>query len=238
MRRQHFLWTFLVLAIVLLGYGSFSIIYNHTHQKELSVLGIIFCSMGGLLLIIYIVLLIVSTIQKLNQKPEEKVIDVEVKEEIKYEYNTKVEVKHESSPRQVRDDTEYVSRKSGGSSSSVYDAETIYVKKVGYGPIIRVCGSQILDMRSNTYYRIEGNRLNQQGYGFIYEIYGDKIKLSYGSYLYEISGSNISKVYGGYFANFNGNFIQTNDLKEIYEVSGSLNKKQQLCVVALLFGTY
>ena len=237
MRRQHFLWTFLVLAIVMLGYGSFSIIYNHTHGKELSVIGIIFSSLGGVMLITYIVLLIISTVQKLNQKPEEKVIEAEVeevkKEEIVDEYNTKAEVKHEYTPKK---DTEYVSRSS--SSSSIYDAETIYVKKVGYGPIIRVCGDQILDMRSNTYYRIEGNRLNQQGYGYVYEIYGDKIKVSYGSYLDEISGSNISKVYGGYFANFNGNHIQTNDLQEIYEVSGSLNKKQQLCVVALLFGTY
>ena len=239
MRRQHFLWTYLVLAVVLTGYGGFSVAYNHIHGRPLPILGIVFLSIGGVMLLAYLVMLFITIIQKHNQKSEEMVIEQKpedvAKEEVKDEYNTKEKVERDYASRQNREDTEYVSRKN---SDGIYDSETIYVKKVGYGPILRVYGSQILDMRNNIYYQIEGNRLKQQGYGYVYEIIGNRIKLSYGGYLYEISGNNISKTYGGYFANISGNFIQTNDLKEIYETSGSLNKKQQLCVVALLFGTY
>ena len=238
MRKQHLLWTLLVFAVVLTMYGAFSVIYNQVHDKELSTLGVIFLSIGSAMLLAFFVLLIISLIQAKKNKSEEKVIDAKVeevgKEVIKDEYNTKTVAKHEQKPNKSRYDTDYTPSR----SSSIYDAETVYVKKVGYGSIIRVCGDQILDMQSNTYYRIEGNRLKQEGYGYVYEIYGSKIKLAYGQYLYEISGNNISKVFGGYFAHFNGNFIQTNDLSQIYEASGSLNTTQKLCVIVLLFGRY
>ena len=113
-----------------------------------------------------------------------------------------------------------------------------YIKKVGYGPILRVSEEQILDMRSNTYYTIDGNIVKQNGYGPVYEIRGNMIKKAFGSYLYEISGSNVSKVYGGYYASFSGHYLQLNDLSEKYEFTDSLSLKQNLVVIAIIFGDY
>ena len=111
------------------------------------------------------------------------------------------------------------------------------MKKVGYGPVLRVTGSEILDMRTNTYYRIEGNRVNQCGYGPMFEISGSRIRAAFGGYLFEISGDNVSRTFGGYYASFSGAFLKTHDLSEQYEISGSLSLRQRLVVVALLFGT-
>ena len=47
-----------------------------------------------------------------------------------------------------------------------------------------------------------------------------------------------NKVYGGFYASISGNYLQTHDLKEKYEIPGSLNRQQKLVVVALLFGSY
>ena len=38
-----------------------------------------------------------------------------------------------------------------------FDGGSGYVKKIGEGPILRISNKEILDMRSNTYYRIEDN---------------------------------------------------------------------------------
>ena len=121
------------------------------------------------------------------------------------------------------------------SSSSV---STVYVKQVGYGPLLRVEGNRILDMRSNTYYRIENNIVNQEGYGPVFEIRGNQIKNAFGGYLYELSGSNINKVFGGFYASISGNYITLYDLSIKYETTDSLSKSQILAVAALLFGKY
>ncbi|MBO4541521.1 MAG: hypothetical protein J5736_06060 [Bacilli bacterium] len=113
-----------------------------------------------------------------------------------------------------------------------------YINKVGYGPVLRVEEEEILDMRSNAYYRIEGKQVKRLGSGPVYEISGNRIRLAFGGYLYEISGETVNKVFGGYFASFSGGYLQTFDLKEKYEISGSLSLQQKLAVVALLFGTY
>ena len=133
-----------------------------------------------------------------------------------------------------RSDVTYESRR----TSSIYDNETIYVRKVGYGPVLRVCGNRVLDMRSNTYYSIQGNFVYQDGSGPVFEISGNRIRSAYGGYLYEISGSNINKVFGGFFASISGNYITKFDSSEKYEISSSLNRAQQLTVTALLFGEY
>ena len=118
------------------------------------------------------------------------------------------------------------------------DEGTIYVKRLGYGPVLRIEGDEILEMRSNTYYRIEGNYVKRSGGGPAFEISSNRIKSAYGSGLYEISGDNVSKTFGGHYAGFSGNRLQTNDLREQYECTGSLNLRQKLTVVALLFGSY
>ena len=129
-------------------------------------------------------------------------------------------------------------RSSSSSSSYRFRGGSGYIKRVGYGPVLRVEGAQILDMRNNTYYMIEGNYVKRNGYGPVYEIRGSSLKHAYGGFLYEISGDNVNKVYGGYFASFNGNYLQKYDLSEKYEVPDSLSIKQKLAIVALLFGEY
>lgn len=239
MRRQHFAWTYLVLASVLTIYGSYSLIYNAIKGKAIPTLGLVFLIIGSVMLLVFLVLFIISIIQKKKAKPSPVV--EEVKEEPKIEEEpVKVEKKEEVKPapkkKDYSDEVVYERRQ----SYSIYDNEstTVYVKKVGYGPVLRVCGSQIVDMRSNDYYTIDGRMVKLNGTGPIFEIYGDKIKNAFGGYLYELSGSSIYKVFGGYYASISGNYLQTHDLKEKYELSGSLNKKQILAVAALLFGNY
>lgn len=108
-------------------------------------------------------------------------------------------------------------------------------KKVGYGPVLRVEEDEILDMRSNTYYRTDGNIVKRSSSGPVYEISGNRIRSAFGSYLFEISGGSVYKTFGGFYASISGGYLQTYDLSEKYEISGSLSIKQQLAVVALLF---
>ena len=123
-------------------------------------------------------------------------------------------------------------------SSPSYSYSTVYVKQVGYGPLLRVEGERIIDMRTNTYYRLENNMVMQEGYGPVFEIRGNQIKDAFGGYLYEISGSNINKVFGGFYASISGNYITLYDLSIKYEMTDSLSKRQLLAVAALLFGKY
>ena len=237
MRKQHFLWTYLVLATVLTVYGGYTLIYHFRHNDKLHVLSLIFLIVGGVMFLAFLVLLFIS-LRKQNKatqvieatiiEPEpEKVIEEKV-ESIKEEAPVET---IKTAPR--RSDVTYVREK-----VSVYDADDVYVKQVGYGPLLRVTGNRILDMRTNTYYRIQGNNVHQEGSGPVFEINGNSIRSAFGGYLYEISGSNINKVYGGFYASINGNYITLYDASEKYETTGSLNKKQMLAVAALLFGAY
>ena len=236
MRRQYFLWSFLVAAIIFTTYGGYSIIYNLAHNKDIPILGLIMAIVGAIMLLIFFILLIISVFQKKKQKPIEEPIVKEEKEEehpeIEQEDEPAIEQKQNSYPKNdiVYESTRIEPRRFEGGSG--------YVKKVGYGSILRVTNEEIVDMRSNTYYRIEGNIVNQLGSGPVFEINGNKIKLTFGSYLYEISGSNVNKVFGGYYASINSGYIQTYDLQEKYELTDDFNLKQKLAIVALLFGTY
>ena len=109
------------------------------------------------------------------------------------------------------------------------------MRQVGYGPVLRINEGEILDMRSNTYYRIEGNFVYQNGRGVLYEISGNRIRDAFGGYLFEISGSNANKVFGGYHASFGGGYLKTHDQKEKFEVPSDLTMGQKLVAVALLF---
>ena len=90
-------------------------------------------------------------------------------------------------------------------------------------------------MRSNTYYRIQGNTVNQDGGGPVFEISGNSIRSAFGGYLYEISGNNINKIFGGFYASISGNYITLFDSSEKYEITDRLNQKQLLAITALLF---
>lgn len=248
MRRQYFLWSFLVAAIIFTMYGGYSIIYSSAHNKDIPVLGLIMAIVGGIMLLIFVVLLIISLIQKMKKQPERVVIKSEEKDE-----TPKQDKEEESDPENESEEDESdaepvpkpnsyprkdVVYETRGTEPRRFEGGSGYVKKVGYGSILRITNEEIVDMWSNTYYRIEGNIVNQLGSGPVFEINGNKIKLAFGSYLYEISGSNINKVFGGYYASINSGYIQTYDLQEKYELTDDFNLKQKLAIVALLFGTY
>ena len=257
MRRQHFEWSFVVLGLVLTVYGGYALIYNYVNDKDIPGLGIAFLIVGVVLLLLYLGLFLVSWIQKKNKLVEqeqlvedpdnEETSTNEEVEEIVDEKPAEEETIEEKLTENVVEeddssDEEYTPRERVNyqRNRSIYDFDggSGYVKKVGFGSVLRIENNRILDMRTNAYYSIEGNVVNELGGGPIFEIYGNRIKLSFGSYLYEISGNNVNKVFGGFYASFSGNYLQTNDLEHVYEISCSLSSKQRLAVVALLFGCY
>lgn len=247
MRKQHFAWTYLVISIVLTVYGVFSIVYNVIKQKDVPALGLAFAIIGGVMLAVFFALLLVDLFRKkknppvpeepvteepepVSEKPEEEP-EAEPAEEIKEEVTV---VPPSPAPKRSRPCVEGTVYQRGVLRSR-FNGGSGYVKLVGTGPILRVTGIEILDMRSNTYYRIEGNMVQQLGSGPVYEISGNRIRNAFGSYLFEISGSNVNKVFGGYYASFSGGYLQTHDLSAKYEVPSDLNLEQKLAVVALLF---
>ncbi len=241
MRRQHFRWTYLVIATVLTLYGGYTLIYHFRHNNKLSILSLVFLIIGATMFLVFLVLYLVSlknknkNTQVTTEVPaEEPAPEPEPVEEPQPVSNDEP-VAPKPAPKSNNDEVTYV-----GGRYSVYDSDDsdIYVKIVGYGPVLRVTGNRILDMRNNTYYRIQGNYVNQDGSGQVFEINGSSIRSAFGGYLYEISGSNINKVYGGFYASVSGNYITLFDASEKYETTGSLNKKQLLVVAALLFGSY
>ena len=237
MRRQSFVWTFLVLAIVLTAYGGYAVINAVVKQENIPVLGLVFLIIGSAMLVLFLILLVISLFQKKN-KPviNEAVEQIEMEKEPIEEKTDEIKPVSLNKPseRTYRNDVTY-ERQSSSSRSYLGSA---YINKVGHGPVLRAEEEQILDMRSNTYYRLEGNMVKMSGSGPVFEISGNRIKAAFGGYLYEISGGSINKIYGGYFASISGGYIQTYNLSEKYEISGSLTLKQQLAVVAILFGTY
>ena len=251
MRRQSLLWTFLVLAIVLSAYGGFSVFSNIGGGKTVPVLGLVFLVVGALMLLTLLVLFLISLFQKKKGLAQQEI--AEAVKEPKPEEEPKPDIKEEPKV-EIKEDLKPVKPSEPAPTPSyTYEKDVTYrpstprrprhegsgyVRKSGYGPVLRVEEEQILDMRTNTYYRIEGRIVNQSGSGPVYEISGNSIKLAFGGYLYEVSGGSISKTYGGHFASYSGRVIQTADLSERYEVPSSLSKGQLLTIVALLFGSY
>ena len=249
MRRQYFWWTYLVGAIVCIAYGGYTLIYHFQNSNTLSVHSLILLILGSVALAFFLALYVVFLFQKKkNAKTsptkssieEDGTEDASSSSEEKEEERESVfdskedeETAPEPAPRPERKrDYEY-----SRSPSRSYETDA-YIRKVGYGPVLRVSGARILDMRNNTYYHLQGNTVNQDGYGPVYEISGNRIRSAFGGYLYEISGDNVNKIYGGFFASFSGNTIVKHDASERYEVSDSLSLAQRLAVVALLFGNY
>ena len=239
MRRRYFAWTWLVLSLVLTIYGTYSIIYYRSQNKGVPVLGWVFFISGTILLVTYLVLALISLIQSKTRKPKVEPVVVEDKKEEPIQKTEQVQapVVEEKTP-QTRESSYRREPCYSSKTARSFDGGSGYVKLVGYGPVLRVENEVILDMQNNTYYRIEGNMVNQSGGGPVFEISGNRIRSAFGGYLYEISGSNVNKVYGGFYASISSGYLQTFDLKEKYEIPTNLNKKQILAVVALLFGTY
>lgn len=242
MRRQYFYWIYLVTAIVLTIYGGYSVFYNLANNKKVPTLGLVFFIVGTTLIVIYLILYVITFFEKKKaikdkepelekEEPAPVVEEPKAEPEIEEKEETITPVTYNPRPKVIRNEGEVRPSRS-------FDGGSGYVNKVGYGPVLRVTNEEILDMRSNTYYRIEGNMVKQSGSGPVFEISGNRIRLAFGGYLYEISGGNINKVYGGFYASISGNYIQTHDLKEKYEMTGQLNKVQILVVAALLFGEY
>lgn len=255
MRRQHFLWTYLVLAIVATLYGSFSLFSSAISHKEPPLLGIVFLVVGASMFVLLLIAFLVGAFKKKRTPVAVKEVKedetstasseaLEATKEPQVDDEPQIgdvpkgepsqEIRQIASREVVVDDEERpVYRRSYAS-----DEGSAYVRQVGHGPVLRVEGADILDMRSNTYYRIEGNTVKRAGAGLVYEISGNRIKSAFGSCLYEISGSSVNKVFGGYYASFDGNGLKTSDLRVCYEISGSLSLQQKLAIVALLFGPY
>lgn len=232
-----------VFGIVATGYGTFSLIYNYNHGKGLSGYGLLLLILGILALGTILALYVISYITKRKHKNETFQSKDGTKEETKesnlIEEPRKAETTEKKEELKSAKKVDYTSRpESRRASSYSYSYSTVYIKQVGYGPILRVEGSRIIDMRTNTYYRIEGNMVIQDGYGPVFEIRDNQIKDAFGSYLYEISGSNINKVFGGFYASVGGNYITLYDLSVKYEMTDSISKKQLLAISALLFGRY
>lgn len=243
MRRQYFYWTYLVLCFVFIIYGGYNLIYNFNHGKGLSVISLVMLIVGSVLLIIYLILFLITYLNKKKRvKQDDRVIEEESLIEEKKEEPKPVEEEKKPEPEPVkkaapRDEVIY-ERSPRPQSRYDIDWASGYVLLVGYGPVLRLSENRILDMRNNTYYRIEGNIVKQEGSGPVFEINGRKIRSAFGGYLYEISGSNVNKVFGGFYASFSGNYLTTYDLQEKYELPSSMTIQQQLAVVALLFGAY
>ena len=244
MRRRYLIWMITVFGIVGTVYGAYLLIYHFNHSNKLSVPALLLLIFGLLALITVSVLCIITYLARKRAKdeptpPTEEVVDDVVEEaEPVIEEEITPTVPTNLEPEVEEDDNYSPPSRETYRPSSSYVTSTVYVKQVGYGPLLRVEGSRILDMRNSTYYRIENNMVMQEGYGPVFEIRGNQIKDAFGGYLYEISGSNINKVFGGFYASISGNYITIYDLSIKYEMTDSLSKKQILAVAALLFGKY
>ena len=245
MRRIYLPWMITVFGAFATTYGSYLLAYHFNHGNGLSIPALLLLVFGLPALGFAIAWFVSDYINKKKKKIEvveikEENIEQE-KEAVSYKENeTKVAVSEKEEPtKKPTVNKEYTPRtKVTYNSSSSYSETTVYVKQVGYGPLLRINGVRILDMRNNTYYHLENNMVMQEGYGPVFEISGNQIKDAFGGYLYELSGSNINKVFGGFCASISGNTISLYDASERYEMTGTLNARQILAVAALLFGTY
>ena len=236
MRRQYFTWSWFVLAVVLTAYGAFSLIYNHVHGKDISILGLAFLAGGVILFAVYFVLFFLDFRRKKDagakeKMPEDRPAEIEDKPDESVQKKETEETIPEPAEKAKRT---YAAPSGRTGGPSRRESGSGYVRQVGYGPVLRINEDEVLDMRCNTYYRIEGNFVYQNGRGVLYEISGNRIRDAFGSYLFEISGSNVNKVFGGYYASFGGGYLQTHDQKEKFEVPSDLTMSQKLVVVALL----
>lgn len=236
-RKQYIDWLAAVFGIFGTVYGAYLLVWHYNRGNGLLIPALVLLILGGVSLLFAIALLTSRFIASKKKRQENPTKPEEPKEEPKPEKETEEQPVEEPKPQPtpVSERNDYVER-SPRSSYSYSAPSTVYVKEMGRGPLLRIEGTRILDMRDNTYYRIEDNMVFQEGYGPRYEIRGDQIKDAFGGYLYELSGSNINKVYGGFYASVSAGYITLHDSSRKFEMTGALSRKQLLATTALLFG--
>ena len=236
-RKQYIDWLATVFGIFGTIYGAYLLVYHLNAGNGLNVVALILL-IAGVISLVFSIALLTSRYLAIRKRInitapiEEKNEVIEEKKDVK---PSKEEVKEQAEPIKR---TQYVQRSNPIRSSYSSSSYTTYVKLVGHGPVLRVEGNRILDMRNNAYYRIQDNMVYMEGSGPIYEIRGNQIKNAFGGYLYELSGNNINKTFGGFYASISGSYITLFDLSQKYELTDSLSKNQTLAVIALLFGKY
>lgn len=236
-RKQYIDWLATVFGIFGTVYGAYLLTWHLNHGNGLNVVALILL-IAGVISLVFSIILLTSRYLAIRKRinitapTEEKNKIIEEKKEVK---PSKEEVKERVEPIKH---TQYVQRDKPTRSSYSSSSYTTYVKLVGHGPVLRVEGNRILDMRNNAYYRIQDNMVYMEGSGPIYEIRGNQIKNAFGGYLYELSGNNINRTFGGFYASISGSYITLFDLSQKYELTDSLSKNQTLAVIALLFGKY
>ena len=248
MRKYRLPWSIAAFGFVAVAYGTYSLVSHLKNDDGIFLPGLLMLIAGALALLTLLVLILIDAFKRIRNK---ELIETPINED-SYEEAIKVEEEEEKhiseNPINIDEDgienvdeyeeEEFTPSYTRSYSSSSYSYSTIYVKEIGYGPVLRIDGSRILDMRNNVYYHIENNIVIQDGYGPAFEIRGNQIKDVYGSYLFEISGNNINKVFGGFYASISGNYITLFDSSRKYETTESLSRNQILIVAALLFGRY
>ena len=135
MRRQKFWWTFLVGGIVCSVYGGYTLFYRFQHNNSLSVHSLILLIIGSLALIIFLILYLISLIEKKKNeklKAEEKTeyppIEPETEEKIEPVVEQK---KNEETTYSTTTSSKSTTSYKPSTSRSRYDGCDAYVKKVG-----------------------------------------------------------------------------------------------------------
>lgn len=256
MRKNRLPWSIAAFGFVTVAYGTYSLVSHLKNDEEIFLPGLLMLIAGALALLTLLVLILIDAFKRIRNKElienpikedsYEEVIEEEKEEEKHISENPinidEQEIEDEEINSTDEDDEEeeeeFTSSYTRSYSSSSYSYSTIYVKEIGYGPVLRIDGSHILDMRNNVYYHVENNIVIQDGYGPEFEIRGNQTKDVYGSYLFEISGNNINKVFDGFYDSISGNYITLFDSSRKFETTESLSRNQILIIAALLFGRY
>ena len=256
MRKYRLPWSIAAFGFVAVAYGTYSLVSHLKSDEEMFLPGLLMLIAGAIALLTLLVLILIDAFKRIrnkdlietpiNEDSYEEAIKVEEEEE-KHISENPINIDEEEIENEEIDNVEeydeeeeeeFTPSYTRSYSSSSYSYSTIYVKEIGYGPVLRIDGSRILDMRNNVYYHVENNIVIQDGYGPTFEIRGNQIKDVYGSYLFEISENNINKVFGGFYASISGNYITLFDSSRKYETTESLSRNQILIIAALLFGRY
>ena len=241
MRRQRFLWQVSVIAILLITYGGFFVFYQYGKNQAIWISSIVALSIGIVLLVVIFVAFYRKMKKTVKKEtlivPEEKKAETEEKQpEVKEkpaEVQEEKQVKPVTPRRQAKPRSYY---ETSSQPRSYYDSENGYVKEIGHGPILEINGHIVRDMRTNTFYRLEGNNIYVEGGGLAYVIYGDRIQSIRGHLLYEKSGNSINKVFGGFFASISGNYITQYDSSRKFEITAQFSSKMILLITVLAFG--
>ena len=241
-------WTYLVISLFLIIYGGYFVITNFNSRGNLFISAVIALSIGGVMMLIFLVLTLIDKINSKKHKEEIKPVEENIFEEPVEELETEEEI-FEPVKETPKKEEKPVVESYSSSSSSVSTSRSVkkenrvrpcygYISELGSGPIIEINGYRIRDMRDNTYYRIEDHHVYSDYGGLMYVIEGKTIKSLSRGYLYEISSGDVYKVYGGYYASFSGGHISLYDNSKIYRYDDDLGVEFKLVIAVILFGDY